>query len=46
MMMCDPRYVIFGDGESKLSLLDLNGEGEEEAALHLMPNVQVQRITR
>ena len=42
MFTVHPRFVIFGDGESKLSLLDLNGEGEEEAALHLMPNVQVK----
>ena len=33
---------MFGDGESKLSLLDLSGEGGDEAALHLMPNVQVR----
>ena len=31
-------HVIFGDGESKMSLLSIQ---EESPALHLMPNVQV-----
>ena len=36
--------MIFGDGESKLSLLNIDNaeEDETEAALHLMPNIQVQ----
>ena len=35
------RFVIFGDGESKMSLLDI----EDETTLHLMPNVQVSNWT-
>ena len=30
--------MIFGDGESKMSLLSMSGEAP---ALHLMPNIQV-----
>ena len=30
--------MIFGDGESKMSLLSISGEAP---ALHLMPNIQV-----
>ena len=30
--------MIFGDGESKMSLLSVSGEAP---ALHLMPNIQV-----
>ena len=30
---------MFGDGESKLSLFDV--DSQEDTALHLMPNIQV-----
>jgi len=36
-LLPNDRFVIFGDGESKMSLLDI----EDETTLHLMPNVQV-----
>ena len=36
--------VLFGDGESKLSLLCCDDEPEEAAALHLMPNIQVCNV--
>jgi len=40
-LITDSRMVLFGDGESKLSLLCCDDEPEEAAALHLMPNIQV-----
>jgi len=42
-LLSESKYVIFGDGESKLSLLNIDNaeEDETEAALHLMPNIQV-----
>ena len=40
----DSRMVLFGDGESKLSLLCCDDEPEEAAALHLMPNIQVCNV--
>ena len=42
----DSRMVLFGDGESKLSLLCCDDEPEEAAALHLMPNIQVCNVCK
>ena len=37
-MTAGDSHVIFGDGESKMSLLNIKEGGQ---ALHLMPNIQV-----